>query len=137
MTLFLSWCNFFFAYVIVTVKISQDNVKEFCIAISYFMIQESLACYIKEFITYIAFTNLWIKPGAEIWYNDWWDEHCFCVIFFCHFYINIHGFNIFSNVHVCIDLFCFYLLNTILSNQLIFYITAQNKKPCLFLMIIR
>lgn len=73
MTLFLSWCNFFFfAYVIVTVKISQDNVKEICIAISYFMIQESLTCYIKEFITFIAFTIYESNP--ELRYDTMIDE---------------------------------------------------------------
>lgn len=73
MTLFLSWCNFFFfAYVIVTVKIYQDNVKEFCIAISYFMILESLTCYIKEFITYIAFTIY--ESNLELRYDTMIDE---------------------------------------------------------------
>lgn len=74
MTLFLSWCNFFifFAYVIVTVKIFQDNVKEICIVISYFMIQESLACYIKEFITYIAFTIY--ESNVELRYDTMIDE---------------------------------------------------------------
>lgn len=65
-------CFFCFAYVIVTVKISQDNVKEICIAISYFMIQESLTCYIKEFITFIAFTIYESNP--ELRYDTMIDE---------------------------------------------------------------
>lgn len=72
MTLFLSWCNFFFAYVIVTVTISQDNVKEFCISVSYFMMQERFACYIKEYIANIAFTIY--ESNQELRYDIKIDE---------------------------------------------------------------
>lgn len=72
MTLFLSWCNFFFTYVIVTVTISQDDVKEFCISISYFMIREIVACYIKEYIANIAFTIY--ESNQELRYDIKIDE---------------------------------------------------------------
>lgn len=43
-------------------------LEEFCVLSSNFMIKERLACYFKEFITYIAF-NLY-ESNSELRYND-------------------------------------------------------------------